>query len=109
MFDIGREHFKNRELNIFYRIYIGIFGAPEIGAKIRAKWALRILRGYSFKSILDAGCGRGYVAFQAARHYPLSQVYGLDIDDKKIMSCNALSTAPPSLSMSLPMSDSSSP
>lgn len=86
MFSIGREHSKNKDFNIFFRLYFGIFGSPEIGAKIRTKWALRVIREYPFNSLLDAGCGRGYVSFQIAKYYPHVQVVGVDIDRKKVLS-----------------------
>ena len=90
MFGIGREHSRNKEFNPFLRLYFFIFGAPEMGAKIRAKIAIKEIRKYPFTSLLDAGCGKGYISFWTAKHYPRALVVGVDTDSTKMASNKAL-------------------
>jgi trans-aconitate methyltransferase len=90
---IGKEQYKNRDFNLFFRMVFWVFGAPEIGAKIRSKWALSQIDHYHFKFLLDGGCGKGYLSFQIARRYPYSKVDGIDIDPQKIRSNTAIKNA----------------
>lgn len=84
MFEIGREQWRNQHFNMLFRLYFLIFGAPEIGAKIRNHTALKVLARYRFNSLLDAACGKGYATFHLARHRPDLQVLGIDLDREKI-------------------------
>ena len=84
VFRIGREYSKARRFNIFFRVYFAFFGAPEIGAKIRTKLAIREITKYPFRKLLDAGCGKGYLTFWVANRYKTTQVLGLDIDKLKL-------------------------
>ena len=84
MFFIGREQAANPEFNWWFRVYFWVFGAPEIGAKLRAKQFLRALRSETFSKVLDTGCGKGYLSFHLASRYPKVAVVGVDSDRVKL-------------------------
>lgn len=74
------------------KLYIKIFGIPEIGLQIRnlyfEKIIRRNLRNYNAKSILDAGCGIGIYTIALRRLYPKAKIIGSDIDREKLQFCN---------------------
>jgi 2-polyprenyl-3-methyl-5-hydroxy-6-metoxy-1,4-benzoquinol methylase len=84
MFQIGREQFHNKDFCLPQRIYFRLFGAPEIGAKIRAKRIIEAISGLDFAHVLDAGCGKGYMAQHLARKSSSTKVLGIDFDPKKV-------------------------
>jgi SAM-dependent methyltransferase len=81
---VGREQAYNTQFNPVFRAYFFLFGAPELGAKLRALQVLRVVRGLRFERVLDAGCGKGYIAFHIARHWPAAEVVGVDTDTEKL-------------------------
>jgi len=81
---------KQGNLIIFLqKIYISIFGVPEIGFQLRSLYFLKIVEGKlikkNIKSILDAGSGIGVYSFWLAKKFPHSKVLGGEIDIDKII------------------------
>lgn len=73
------------------RLYISIFGIPEIGFQIRSLYFKKILNSYFFKKnpkrILDAGCGIGIYSLLLGKMFVKAKVTGGDIDKYKLQSC----------------------
>lgn len=76
------------------KLYVFLFGIPEIGFQLRSIYFKNILSSYveleKPKMILDAGSGIGAYTFWLARRFPRALVTGGDIDRHKIKSCRAL-------------------
>ena len=73
------------------KIYIHIFGIPEIGFQIRAfyfKEMLKKINGTEINNILDAGSGIGAYSYYLGAQFPQALVSGLEIDRKKIEFCD---------------------
>lgn len=79
----------NKSVYFLLKIYIFIFGIPEIGFQERAIVFHRIIRDRlqdkNLHKILDAGSGIGIFTFEIADKYPQSLVWGRDLDKKKIL------------------------
>lgn len=73
------------------KIYISIFGIPEIGFQVRSAYfknaIFKNLRKKKLKKILDAGSGIGVYVFYMAKFYPLAKVDGWEIDKNKLFFC----------------------
>lgn len=73
------------------KIYILIFGIPEIGFQIRSLYFEKIINSYLFKKnpkkILDAGCGIGSYSLLLGKMFAKAKVTGGDIDKYKLQSC----------------------
>lgn len=78
----------------FKKLYISIFGIPEIGFQIRGLYFKKILASHllnkNLKKILDAGSGIGICTFLLATTFPKSQVTGIDLDRNKLKSCKIM-------------------
>lgn len=76
------------------KLYISIFGIPEIGFQIRNLYFEKILTSYrlenDIKSILDAGCGIGSYTLLLAKWFKKANVIGGDIDKNKLQACKIL-------------------
>lgn len=76
------------------KIYILVFGIPEIGFQIRAIYFKKILINYlwdkDIKDILDAGSGIGAYTFWLGKRFTKAQVTGGDIDKQKLHICKEL-------------------
>lgn len=80
---------SKRGLFVFIeRLYIRIFGIPEIGFQVRSMHfqnALRrMFRKEAPKHILDVGSGIGSYVFELSRMFPSSHVDGWEIDRQKL-------------------------
>lgn len=88
---IGKKN-KNSVVFFLQKLYINLFGIPEIGFQIRSLYFKEILgkklKGKKIKKILDAGSGIGMYTFWLARNYPKAQVVGGDIDKEKLAFCS---------------------
>lgn len=86
---------KKRKVNPFVnnlqKLYIKIFGIPEIGLQIRNLYFEKIVKkhlsDYKAKKILDAGCGIGIYTIALRRLYPEAIIEGTDIDKNKLQFC----------------------
>jgi 2-polyprenyl-3-methyl-5-hydroxy-6-metoxy-1,4-benzoquinol methylase len=88
---IAEENFHKKSkikkiLEPLIKIYVRIFGLPELGLRIRAAHLRRALRDKDFKNILEAGSGIGTTTIWLARRYPLATIDACDIDEKNIQS-----------------------
>jgi 2-polyprenyl-3-methyl-5-hydroxy-6-metoxy-1,4-benzoquinol methylase len=88
---IGQNSYKiSPVLKQLQRIYIQLFGIPEIGFQLRGKYFLKTLnsiKSFSPNNILDAGSGIGYYSQELNKLFPQASVYGIDIDKYKLDFC----------------------
>jgi 2-polyprenyl-3-methyl-5-hydroxy-6-metoxy-1,4-benzoquinol methylase len=81
---------KQNRINLFIvlqKIYIRIFGIPEIGFQVRSMFFKKILSEkmkIKPKKILDAGSGIGINSFWLSRTFSDSQITGWEIDKNKL-------------------------
>lgn len=72
---------------ILQKMYIKIFGIPEIGFQVRSMWFKEMV-SKKVKSkpqkILDAGSGIGVYSIWAKKNFPKAQVTGCEIDNNKL-------------------------
>lgn len=84
----------NSETSFLKKIYISLFGIPEIGFQIRSMYFKQILSSYllnkNLTKILDAGSGIGAYTFLLGQTYPQAKVTGGDIDKYKLKSCQMM-------------------
>ncbi len=85
---------SNSLIDRLKKIYILLFGIPEIGFQMRALYFKEILSSNlidkNIKDILDVGCGIGAYTFWLGKKFPLANVIGGDIDKQKLQSCKKL-------------------
>ncbi len=79
---------KKSNNNLLQKIYIYLFGIPEIGFQIRSMYFNSIIEKKlgrkNLKNILDAGSGIGTYAFWLSKKYPKAKVTGGEVDAEKI-------------------------
>lgn len=83
---LGRER-KLIESNWLKRLIVGMIGDTHFGRVLRFlyfKQKLETLQSVP-KTILDAGCGKGYMAMYLAKRYPHSCIVGVDINLNNLM------------------------
>lgn len=88
----------NKNNNFFVeklkRLYVSMFGIPEIGFQIRSLYFEKLLSSNIFnknqKLILDAGCGIGSHTFFLAKKFRYAKVIGGEIDKQKLKTCRIL-------------------
>ncbi len=84
----------NSDISFFKKIYVMLFGVPEIGFQIRSAYFKKILASHllnkNLKKILDAGSGIGAYTFLLGQTYPQAKVTGGDIDKYKLKSCQTM-------------------
>lgn len=76
---------------ILARIYIFLFGIPEVGFQVRGMYfrqALRSIENKTISSALDIGSGIGCYVFHMAHMYPRSRIVGYEIDRDKLRFAN---------------------
>lgn len=78
------------------KLYVSIFGIPEIGFQIRSLYFERILNLHLIKKnpkkILDAGCGIGSYTLLLERMFIKAIVTGGDINKYKLQSCKTIAS-----------------
>ncbi|MBI2641091.1 class I SAM-dependent methyltransferase [Candidatus Roizmanbacteria bacterium] len=78
------------------KLYIGLFGIPDLGFQERFYLFQKSISELKGKVFIDAGCGNGvYSRFMASR-FPRSEIYSLDIN-KKIIELNKKMTTNPNI------------
>src|SRR5688572_11775430 len=74
----------------FKKIYILLFGIPEIGFQIRSIYFKKILTSHIFnknpQNILDAGSGIGAYSIWLAKNFNYAKITGGEIDKDKLNS-----------------------
>lgn len=76
-----------------FRVYVSVFGVPEIGFQLRHLYFLRTIKkcvSNTPKKILDAGCGVGSYSILLSRMFPKSNISAVDIDNNKLKSARDL-------------------
>ncbi len=91
----GRINRKDsRFLGKLKKLYITIFGIPEIGFQIRSIYFKNIIASHIFsknpQKILDAGSGIGTYAFWLGEKFTSAEVVGGEIDKDKLRFCQAM-------------------
>lgn len=88
---------KGKEENLvekLKKLYILLFGIPEIGFQIRSLYFEKILNSFCLKKnpkrILDAGCGIGMYSLLLGKMFAKAKVIGGDIDKYKLQSCKTI-------------------
>src|SRR3989344_6988950 len=79
--------------NPFLKLYLSIFGIPDVSFQLRAKYFEETLKSipiFSPQKILDAGSGIGFYSLFLRRLYPDSTILGVDIDKHKLSFCRQL-------------------
>lgn len=76
------------------KLYLALFGIPEIGFQIRSLYFKKILDSYLFnknpKKILDAGSGIGAYSFWLAKRFAKAEIIGGEIDKNKLRFCKKM-------------------
>ena len=84
----------NSNISFLKKIYIMLFGVPEIGFQIRSIYFKKILAdnllNKNLKRILDSGCGIGAYTFLLGKTFPKAMITGGDIDKYKLKSCQTM-------------------
>jgi SAM-dependent methyltransferase len=76
---ISREQRYNPAYSVMERIYIGVFGIPIVGLRIRTRNIFSIIpMDRTYQHILDAGSGTGVISFELGRRFPMASVLGMD-------------------------------
>lgn len=91
-----RERARNPVFTAIQRLYIRIFGIPEVGFQTRSLYVQKILNTHapqdSLKRILDVGSGIGAYVFWLAKKYKKALVTGGEIDEDKLKYSKLLQT-----------------
>lgn len=81
-------------INKLKKLYVLIFGIPEIGFQIRSLYFEKVLNSFylnkNLKKILDAGCGIGSYTLLLGKMFAKARVTGGDIDKYKLQSCKTI-------------------
>lgn len=96
--EINKDYHKkikaDSNVSFLKKIYVRLFGIPEIGLQIRSMYFKKILAANSLnkklKNILDAGSGIGAYTFLLGQSYPQAKVMGGDIDKNKLKICQII-------------------
>lgn len=67
---------------IWGKLYLLLFGTPHVGSFMNGIYLRRVVRRFTFSSVLDAGCGDGTFAFYLARRFPNCRVTGVDVGEQ---------------------------
>jgi SAM-dependent methyltransferase len=62
----------------FRALYARAFGTSELALRVRTRHLLREIRGIGPRTLLDVGCGAGFLSIQVALANPEMQVVGVD-------------------------------
>jgi SAM-dependent methyltransferase len=72
------------------RLYLRLFGIPDVRAHLTGDYALRELSGLSFTSMLDVGSGNGIITALIGSRYPGCTVLGIDRDEGGVTYASAI-------------------
>lgn len=74
-----------KKLEFFIRLYISLFGIPEIGFQDRFDFFQKCFKDLEGKVFIDAGCGNGAYSRFIAHKYPKSKVLAFDFEKKLVL------------------------
>lgn len=84
----------NSDISFLKKIYVMLFGIPEIGFQIRSIYFKKILTSHllnkNLEKILDAGSGIGSHTLLLGKMFTKAKVIGGDIDKYKLQSCRVI-------------------
>jgi len=83
----GHEQIFRPDYSMIEKIYIGFFGMPVIGLRIRNRNVLSLIPKKKYHHILDAGSGQGVLSFALSSHFPDATILGIDQNKQTIESC----------------------
>jgi cyclopropane fatty-acyl-phospholipid synthase-like methyltransferase len=66
------------------RLAAKLFGAAEIGLRMRTSHVVRTVEGINGRRILDVGCGAGFISLTLAQRNPDLEVTGVDVNATQI-------------------------
>lgn len=92
---LGREHHLVAR-NRLKSLYIRLLGYPGILPKITLAHTINELLGLDLPpepTILDAGCGIGFLSFYLAGRFPGGRILGIDVSDENVSMCNRIAAA----------------
>lgn len=85
---------SNTFIGTFKKMYVLLFGIPEIGFQIRSNYFKKILTSHVFKknpkNILDAGSGIGAYSIWLAKSFNNAKITGGEIDKDKLKSSEVI-------------------
>lgn len=67
-------------LQLGLKAYVYLFGIPDVGFQLRARYVRRYIKGFKLTRALDAGCGIGLNSFYLARKRPSAIIEACDLD-----------------------------
>lgn len=73
-----------KNFEIFVKLYISVFGIPEIGFQERFNFFQRCIKNLNGKIFIDAGCGNGAYSRYMANQYPQSKIIAFDFEKKLV-------------------------
>lgn len=91
---IKKSQKSNAFIKTFKKLYILLFGIPEIGLQIRSIYFKKIIISHLFKknpkNILDAGSGIGAYSIWLAKNFNKAKITGGEIDKNKLSYSEAI-------------------
>ena len=79
-----------RWLQPLLRVYIRLFGLPDVSTQLRAQYFRRFTKRFKFSRALDAGCGLGLYTFYMARKHPAAIIDACDYDPSLVEAAGAM-------------------
>ncbi|MBE1299272.1 MAG: methyltransferase domain-containing protein [Alteromonadaceae bacterium] len=86
---IGKELGLTPGIGKLEKFYIWLLGVPISGLRIRLRRVLPQLTGNP-RRVLDAGCGRGVLSYEAAKRFNTAEVVAVDIDEEQLQKNKAV-------------------
>jgi len=95
-----RARASSKNIQPLLKAYVRLFGVPDIGFQLRARYVRKIVSKIPFSSALDAGCGIGLNSLYLAQKFPASVIDACDLtpglvqaatllrDDRKLNNVN---------------------
>jgi len=81
---------SSKWLQPLLKVYVFMFGVPEIGLQLRASYFRKNVACISFNRALDAGCGIGLNSIYLAKKHPSAMIDACDIMPKLVQAASLL-------------------
>jgi 2-polyprenyl-3-methyl-5-hydroxy-6-metoxy-1,4-benzoquinol methylase len=69
----------SKSLQPLLKAYVYLFGVPDVGFQLRARYVRQIVKHLEYSSVMDAGCGIGLNALYLAGKCPSASVNACDL------------------------------